>query len=125
MMSIWDIYPTTVTEPHWCALLRINNPWYSYPADTGGTIPTYLEIRSGRKPPSNIETWTDWPADIVADLRALNHASCSRLRFPYTKGFTCTRCEADCAPNRYGDACLDGAYYCDDCLIDKARAGRL
>ena len=69
-----------------------------------------------------IESWKDWPDDVRPLLRSWNHASVQRLRFPYTRGFTCTDCESAFQPNRYGDAALDGDYYCDDCLIQLARA---
>ena len=80
------------------------------------------------KAPSAIESWSDWPSDVVAQLRAWNHASAQRLRFAYTRGyppssggFVCVGCENECAPNRYGDAQLDGSFYCDDCLIALVR----
>lgn len=73
------------------------------------------------KPASMIETWEDWPDDVRSTLRAWNHASCQILRFPYTRGFICADCYEEYAPNRYGDAVLDGRNLCDGCLIDVCR----
>ena len=73
------------------------------------------------KPASRIESWKDWPEDVVETMRSWNHTSVQRLRFPYTQGFTCADCGAECVPNRYGDAALDGHQLCDDCLITIVR----
>ena len=102
---------------------------------TSGTIPKYLRVTIDRKAASPIDSWQDWPADVIDKLRALNLKR--RLRFPYTSrcgtfpiqgiagGFACGRCLVDCMPHKFGDACLDGVFYCDDCMIAMARGGEL
>ena len=74
------------------------------------------------KPASAIDSWKDWPQDVMQILRSWNHASVQRLRFSYTQGFVCYGCGEDCRPNRYGDAVVGYEYhFCDECLIDLAR----
>jgi hypothetical protein len=68
-----------------------------------------------------INSWKEWPDDVVDTLLLWNHASVARLRFPYTNGFTCSGCGHDHVANNGGDACLDGKHLCDTCLIDHAR----
>ena len=72
------------------------------------------------KPPSNIETWDDWPTDIIPLLKSWNEMG-GRLRWEYHLSFTCVSCEEFCLGNRYADAVLDGKTLCDDCLIERAR----
>lgn len=76
------------------------------------------------KPPTNIHSWKDWPKDVVETLRAWNHYSVQRLRFPYLRdGFTCSSCGSLCASHGSGgDAALDKRNYCDDCLIAHVRS---
>lgn len=74
------------------------------------------------KPPTNIHSWKDWPDDVRETLRAWNHYSVQRLRFPYLrKGLTCRSCGSLCASDGDGDAVLDEHNYCDECLIAHVR----
>jgi hypothetical protein len=40
---------------------------------------------------------------------------------PDVSVFKCTDCNAFCYPHKHGAAVLDGDWFCDDCLIERAR----
>ncbi len=71
------------------------------------------------KDATNIEKWADWPADVRDELRTLNRQR--RLSFRGEQAFECTYCGDTCRGQRYGNAILDGAPWCDHCLIRHTR----
>ena len=83
------------------------------------------EQKEMRKPASKINSWKDWPADVVDVLRFWNHYSRQYLRFSRetrVRGFVCCDCGESCEGHGYGSAEIGGAgYICDDCLIDVVR----
>lgn len=71
------------------------------------------------KPPSRINSWGGWPADVVATLRRWNREGLTFQRSWFV--FKCCDCKAFCLPHRSGVAVCNGAPLCDDCLIERAR----
>ena len=76
------------------------------------------------KPPSQIDTWGQWPPDVVDILFSWNHQSDGRLSFRRQGTFLCAGCQELCSPHIYGDAKLNNLPYCDDCLIAYVREGK-
>lgn len=77
------------------------------------------------KPASNINTWAGWPDDVRDTLRTWNgRGSSHRLTFVWLgpSVFKCTDCGLFCKSHQHGAARLDGEFFCDDCLIARARA---
>lgn len=83
-------------------------------------------------PASPISSWSDWPEDVVATLRAWNgerQGGSWHLRFEITATvgaappvFRCNGCNRDHFEPQFGVALLDGQPVCDGCLIVIARA---
>lgn len=76
------------------------------------------------KPRSSISTWDMWPFDVRPLLELWNRGTLDRpykLSFYGTRVFKCPDCSLFCEP-AHNAAHLNGAFYCDDCLIVKARA---
>lgn len=73
------------------------------------------------KPPSAINSWGSWPADVRETLVRWNKDA-GRLTFVRSRFvFKCADCSEFCRAHTSGAAVCEGLWLCDDCLIERAR----
>ena len=83
---------------------------------------------------SLIKSWAGWPGDVVETIRRWNRQG--RLSFVYLRAmwggyatgfeartFKCSDCAGFFNPSGSTACRLDGALYCDDCIITRAASG--